>query len=912
MKATSIKQIKFNRGQVSDLLSERMDMGLQNACGTVYDNIYINRYGQLEPAPMIKLASNGVAATSRKLLMLFDTGEDLVIPVGLEYTSTLVNYYGWQNIPSINIKVVFKMPSRYINGPGTVTQNCTRNVSGDYSSGGVNYYAWKCNKTISGWARDITSSGASVGYLYEIRIDNVYTTTPTPSAGSALTVPFVRVKDPREYITISSKSITSTASRRVILTKSDTPNTSDEVFDSSLNYIGQVYQFSNSTVTYNGSIYYRYSTIDTTQGSTAKLFICSPLSKSDNTIQTDLSTALDDETFTVDVPTKYYQFGYNVVLYDQNTQPVLFNILPGVNGWYSPQLTLREKYFDNSFDSIYVRGTNIDPPTDFTVPTSGYYLIPGVSQVTTESIVTVTRSGVGGDFTQSLVGQVIQASANGGVLQVKSVDSATQLKAYVLSPLTNIEAGQQNLKIPFDNGQTKWVFGYEKAYGDTEGLNNTPSYPDSVIYANQRLIFGGNDYHGNLISASRIGVLNDFDPESATESDAFTTAISSKDFCRIVDFVVSNGELRIACTNGEYAMSLGNLTPTGSLNGFDLRSEVGVSKNSFICDCGGLTAYVSSDGDAVYGTQFQLLRDRFQPVSLTSQTSGIVDDCKQLVYLRNRLNNEGNLLVGLNSDGSLFGLTIDTNSGLVACFKMKGYDLTVPDQVSMKITKLFGCEYGLWGLLEITQFDDPANYKIYLVRFARNEFFCFPSALTIPTDIAQFIGQDGILYRGLVYTDTGMDLIAPVSTTDNLDGTTTVSFGDADNSLIVSGFLRQSDWRSVEIGIGMATRELNKNITKLGSVVEPQEFWNWAHTNMLTVSLDDFKKYFNLTRGSETHVITEQFDASRPIDLYGEGKDMIWRRAFENPTRETIYGFTAIAPFLVKSITATVEYDEVS
>ncbi|MFQ6704518.1 MAG: hypothetical protein ACLRFP_05560, partial [Alphaproteobacteria bacterium] len=57
MQHTALKQIKYNRGQVTDKLSERSDMGLQNACGTVYDNIYINRYGQLQNAPCLEMAT---------------------------------------------------------------------------------------------------------------------------------------------------------------------------------------------------------------------------------------------------------------------------------------------------------------------------------------------------------------------------------------------------------------------------------------------------------------------------------------------------------------------------------------------------------------------------------------------------------------------------------------------------------------------------------------------------------------------------------------------------------------------------------------------------------------------------------------------------------------------------------------
>ena len=45
---------------------------------------------------------------------------------------------------------------------------------------------------------------------------------------------------------------------------------------------------------------------------------------------------------------------------------------------------------------------------------------------------------------------------------------------------------------------------------------------------------------------------------------------------------------------------------------------------------------------------------------------------------------------------------------------------------------------------------------------------------------------------------------------------------------------------------------------------------------------------------------------------YTESADVVWRRAFDNPDRELHYGVSMVAPFLIKSITATVQYDEVS
>ena len=898
MKATSIKQIKFNRGQVSDLLSERMDMGLQNACGTVYDNIYINRYGQIENAPVIRLSSNGVKNNETKIFMLFDTGTDLVLPVGIKYSSSTVPFYAWERTPSITVKVGLKSQHEY-SQYRYFTQNCPRNEAHDYTSGGINYYAWTCNRKEEWIGTD--SLGNVITRV--AKIDYIYTTSLNPAVGDEIIVHTIQLTN----TSIKTKQITNVGDRIVVYTKTLTPNTTSEVFDSSLNYIGNAYSSSDDVMTYDGYKYDRNSELDTSQGASKSICVYSPLSKTDNSSTTDLTTPIATGAVIGDIPIKNYQFGYNVVLFDQNTAPILFNITPGTNGWYNPTLSVKENYFTDSFNNIYVRGLNVATPVDFTVPTSGQYKIENSqTQITTKLVVKVQRNGAGGAFTQSLVGQVIQSPANGGALQVRSVEDGDNLTAYVLAPMMALSTTATDIRIPWSGGESaRWVFGYESAYSPTAG------YPDSAIYVNQRLIFGGNDTHGALISASRIGVVNDFDPESGTESDAFTTSIAAKDFVRVIDFVVSNNELRIACTNGEYAMNLANLTPTGSLNGFDLRSEVGIKKGTPICDCGGITAYVSNDGNSIYATQFSLLRDRYQPVSLTSQTDNLISQCIRLKYLKNRGNNEGNLLVGLNEDGTLFGTGIDTNSGLIGAFKMNGYNFNI-DNVSLKISELFCADWALWGLINITEFNNPAEYKQYIVRFARQEFFNLPSGLTIPTDIAQFINQDGIYFRGLLQSGTGFDLVTPTSITDNEDGTSTVSFGDNDDSIFVAGFLRQADWRSVEIGIGIATRELNKNIVKLSAVIKPQEFWNWTHTVMGTIDLSDFGKFFNLVRGRGLETIQEQFIVKQPLDIYGENGTMIWRRAFDNPSREMHYGITAIAPFLVKSITATVQYDEIA
>lgn len=775
MKATTIKQIKFNRGQVSGLLSERMDMGLQNACGTVYDNIYINRYGQIQNAPTPILCGSGLGL-QEIILCMFDTGENQV------YVITCASVDGGQMIK------VF--------GP------LGKNIS---TINNVKYYP-KVNLT-------------------------------TPIATQSL-----------------------------------------------------------------NNIY----------------------------INTGLSSGV-----------KAMQFGYNVLVYGQNQKPFLINLTPqsGHESWDSfVSLVVKENYFDGAFDNIYVRGLNIEAPSGFTPPTSGNYQISNVSEITTKSLVTVVRGSTGDPFTQDLVGQVILAGANGGALQVRSVQSGTQLTAYVLSPLTNTESGQQHLKIPFDDNKSQWVFGYEKAYGDTQSPYGGASYPDSAVYVNQRLIFGGNDYHGSLVSVSRIGVINDFDPESGTESDAFTVGISSKDFCRIVGFVVSNNELRIACTNGEYAINLANLTPSGSLNGFDLRSEVGIAKGTAICDCGGLTAYTSWSRDSVYGTQFSLLKDRYQPISLTSQTSNMVGNCVALRYVTNRKNNEGNCLIGINGDNSMFVGGIDLNAGLINISKIKklGTSLnTAPtNNHNLLLLNIYVTGDAVWGLVGTKQMIPYGYANKHLVRFVFDEMFAYPvwyryypdGAIIPGTEqhpnelvLPEFLGYmavpdyEDLKFRAL-YKDSNTNeykIIKPSGYTHNSDGTYTANFSDDINqsNIVVAGFVRQSDWRSVEIGMGMATRELNKNIIKIEGVIEPTQVTGAGRFAGLVLTPEESKNFITLTRSKDVE----------PIDVdnlgntsYTESQDLVWRRAFDNPDREMHYGVSFIAPFLVKSITATVQYDEVS
>ena len=951
MQHTALKQIKYNRGQVTDKLSERSDMCLQNACGTVYNNIYINRYGQLQNAPCLEMATTNGGSVSISAIWYDETASTADIKVyypiaftkGIITGKTALSVYapivterseivtpvlqiptGEEDIKQIINKTDLSSPiaTYQLDGKGGAIYQFGANLvvyaqgikpwlfniisSGHkmFPSGTESFYAWR--NQITG-----TSATAYVGGHYRVYMDgnnNIYFSTqmesdsylghffitkggvysdmfPLVNLGGGNTINLsisggiVKVS---AYVSgVEAGNVTpldiSDDFKRTIYTLSATPAVDDNVYNTDFAIIGLVSATGVSTIDVGNTTNDRYATADTTH-----------------------------------------------------------DIID-----YGLKIGIREDYFDDSFTNIFVRGINTATPAGFTPPTSSYYFVDDDAGITTKKIITIKRNNAGSAFTQDLVGQVIDCPQLSGAVQVREVVDGNTLKAYVLSPLITANDNSTQININFDSSEltARWFFGYEKAFSDTNG------YPDSVCYVNQRLVFGGNDKWGNLIAASRIGVLNDFDPSDATESDSFSAAIAAPQNCRIVDFVQSNDELRIATTYGEYAVPLGSFTPTGIIqSGFQLRSQVGVKKNTQICDCGGLTAYVSNDGQAIHITQFSLLQNKYSPISLTSQTDNIVNNCVSLAYLRNRDNDEGNLLVGLTRSGSVFGISIDTNSGLNAAYNIYKKPLVNDTSYSgsrleASIENIFALNDALFAQITITNniMADFPVFITYIVKFSLNRMFDFgygyktsEQGIFMPfpiVDLAFSQTQDGYVAKNTLvalYNDNGSyKLIAPTGyeTDEVIDysnyNTTNVKLTFADDidqtKIITVGFSRQTDWRSVELSVGLTTRELNKRIVKLASVVEPIRFYGDGDhiTDRYTIPQDDTYKFINLVVGRDVPELTIEELVNPKKTIYTEGEDMSWRRGFDNPSRELHYGITMLAPFLIKSTTAVLEYDDV-
>ena len=80
----------------------------------------------------------------------------------------------------------------------------------------------------------------------------------------------------------------------------------------------------------------------------------------------------------------------------------------------------------------------------------------------------------------------------------------------------------------------------------------------------------------------------------------------------------------------------------------------------------------------------------------------------------------------------------------------------------------------------------------------------------------------------------------------------------------------------------------------------------------MTIPQENTYKFFNLVVGQETPKLTDEQIDNPVKTIFSEGEDMSWRRGFDNPSRELHYGITMLAPFLIKSTTAVLEYDDVA
>ena len=296
---------------------------------------------------------------------------------------------------------------------------------------------------------------------------------------------------------------------------------------------------------------------------------------------------------------------------------------------------LSELYFAQSADTLIICHEDMNPVTitrgashtTWTVANMTFDFIPKYPFTISKSnpAGTVTASAVDGNIeltfsstvaSSSYVNQYINAENGFGRARVTKFVSTTKVEAFVEVPFSNTNA--------IANGDWELESGYEDVWSSTRG------YPRSCTFHEGRLYFGGSKSRPATVWGSIVGDFFNFNPGQQLADEALEATLDT-DQVNAINAIVSNRDLLVFTTGGEFFVPQGSLDPIEPTNIiFKVTTRTGskgvkpVSTENatyFIQRQGNqLIEYVFQDSDVNYRSQnFSLLSSHLldNPVDLT-------------------------------------------------------------------------------------------------------------------------------------------------------------------------------------------------------------------------------------------------------------------------------------------------------
>ena len=165
--------------------------------------------------------------------------------------------------------------------------------------------------------------------------------------------------------------------------------------------------------------------------------------------------------------------------------------------------------------------------------------------------VTLTAS-TGTPFSAASVGQYINATPQGRA-KIVAFTSSTVVQAITEFPFFNTSA--------IATGSWELETGYEAVWSVTRG------WPQSAIFHEGRLFFGGSRSRPSTVWGSKVGLFFDFDATEGLDDDAVEATLDTNTFNAIVD-IASGRDLQIFTTGGEFYCPQEGLEPITPTNFF--------------------------------------------------------------------------------------------------------------------------------------------------------------------------------------------------------------------------------------------------------------------------------------------------------------------------------------------------------
>ncbi len=260
---------------------------------------------------------------------------------------------------------------------------------------------------------------------------------------------------------------------------------------------------------------------------------------------------------------------------------------------------------------------------------------------TTESTKTLTPSTEEGTgyltasanfFTSASVGQIIDGG--GGRFRITEYSSTTKVFGYTIIPFYTTDA--------FTN--FKYITGYEPIWSITRG------WPNSCLFYQERLWFGGSAQKPLNICSSRLSQYHDFNNVGNYDNDGINIDLSSKQNNEIVNLYGNRG-LQVFSGGAEFVANENNLTPNSIF--FAQTSSVGSKRMAEPKDIAGVTLFIDRKGLNVNTFVYNYEQSTFNASALTLLNNQMIKDPVRMAIDFNSNFEDGNFVYLVNDDGTV-------------------------------------------------------------------------------------------------------------------------------------------------------------------------------------------------------------------------------------------------------------------
>tara|TARA_R100001510_G_C7656872_1_gene217517 strand:- start:9390 stop:11711 length:2322 start_codon:yes stop_codon:yes gene_type:complete len=318
---------------------------------------------------------------------------------------------------------------------------------------------------------------------------------------------------------------------------------------------------------------------------------------------------------------------------------------------------LSELYFSQSADTMIITQEDIAPVsitrganhTTWTVANISFDFVPKYpfSLSKTNPAGTLTPSAVDGNVTltfssavasSSYVNQYVNAENGFGRARITKFLSSTSVEAFTELPFSNTNA--------IANGDWELESGYEDVWSSTRG------YPRSSTFHEGRLYFGGSRDRPATIWGSNVADFFNFNPGQQLADEGLEATIST-DQVNAITAILSNRDLLIFTTGGEFFVPQGNLDPIQPTNiVFKSTTRVG-AKQIKPLPTENATYFIQRQGKQLREYLFADTDVNYKSINFSLFSSHLLNDPVDMTLRRQVNTNDSDKLIIINSDGTI-------------------------------------------------------------------------------------------------------------------------------------------------------------------------------------------------------------------------------------------------------------------